>query len=83
MREWWIERGRLVAGYVVVIEGDVEGGFGAWCPDLPGCVAVADSYSECVRLMREAVDFHLEGMREDNLPIPEPTAVGSLIVAAG
>jgi predicted RNase H-like HicB family nuclease len=71
-----------VSGYVIVIERDEAGGYSAWSPDLPGCVAAADDYEACVQLMREAVDFHLEGMREDGQPIPEPTAVASLILPA-
>ena len=69
-------------GYVVVVEQDETGGYSTWSPDLPGCVAASRDYEECVQLMREAIDFHLEGMREDGEPIPEPTAVASLIVPA-
>lgn len=58
-------------GYVVVVERDEAGGYSTWSPDLPGCVAAADDYDECVRLMRE-----------DGELIPEPTAVASLIVPA-
>ncbi len=43
-------------------------------PDLPGCVAVADTEAEALRLIQEAVEFHLEGMREDGQPIPEPSS---------
>lgn len=65
-----------MTGYAIIIEGAEDGGFGAWAPELPGCVAVAATYDECVALMREAVAFHLEGMRENGDPIPEPTTVG-------
>jgi predicted RNase H-like HicB family nuclease len=71
-----------VNGYVVVVERDDEGGYSTWSPDLPGCVSAAEDYDECVRLMREAVALHLDGMRADGLPIPEPTAVASLILPA-
>ena len=71
-----------MTGYAVIIEGSEEEGFGAWAPDLPGCVATAATYDECVALMREAVAFHLEGMREDGEPIPPPTAVGVETVEA-
>ncbi len=58
--------------YAVVIEkGDSS--YGAYVPDLPGCVAVAETVEEVKRLIREAVAFHIEGMREDGLPIPVPT----------
>lgn len=71
-----------MSGYVVVIERDEAGGYSAWSPDLPGCIAASADYDECVGLMREAVAFHLEGLRQDGQPLPEPTAVGSLIVPA-
>ena len=59
--------------YAIVIERSANG-FGAYVPDLPGCVAVAESEEEVRELIREAIEFHLEGMREDNEPVPEPTA---------
>jgi len=71
-----------VHGYVIVIELDEAGGYSAWSPDLPGCVSTADSYDECVDNMREAVRFHLDGMREDGLAIPVPSAVGALTIEA-
>jgi predicted RNase H-like HicB family nuclease len=71
-----------VTGYVVVVERDEAGGYSAWSPDLPGCVAAAADYDECVQLMREAVALHLEGLREDGTPVPAPTAVAALILPA-
>lgn len=59
--------------YAIVIEKS-ENNYGAWAPDLPGCVAVGDTVEEVERLMREAIQFHLEGMREDGDPIPPPVA---------
>ncbi len=59
--------------YVVIVEQD-ENGFGAYVPDLPGCVAVGETREEALRLIREAVELHLEGLREDGLPIPEPSS---------
>ncbi|MBA2501656.1 MAG: type II toxin-antitoxin system HicB family antitoxin [Pyrinomonadaceae bacterium] len=59
--------------YAVIIEKG-ESSFGAYVPDLPGCVAVADTEAEALRLIQEAVEFHLEGMREDGQPIPEPSS---------
>ena len=59
--------------YAVVIErGDAS--FGAYVPDLPGCVAVGESEAEVRGLIREVIAFHLEGMREDGEPVPEPAA---------
>ncbi len=60
--------------YVVVIE-KAETSYGAYVPDLPGCVAVAESVEEVKTLISEAVEFHLEGMQEDGLEIPEPKII--------
>ena len=51
-------------------------GFGAYVPDLPGCVSTGLTVEETERHIREAIEFHLDGMREDG-PIPEPTAVAA------
>lgn len=64
--------------YVVILErGDKS--FGAYVPDLPGCVAVGKTKREVLRLIREAIEFHLQGMRDDGLPIPEPTSTTELV----
>lgn len=68
--------------YVAIVERDDAGGFSSWSPDLPGCVAAASTFDECVSLMREAVAYHLQGMREDGTPIPEPAAVGAITIDA-
>jgi predicted RNase H-like HicB family nuclease len=59
--------------YAIVIEKS-ETGFGAYVPDLPGCVAVAEGEAEVLDLIRAAIAFHLEGLREDGRGIPEPAA---------
>ena len=59
--------------YAIVIERSANG-YGAYVPDFPGCVAVAESEDEVCELIREAIEFHLEGMRESNEPIPAPEA---------
>ena len=69
-------------GYVVVVERDEAGGYSTWSPDLPGCVAAASDYDECVRLMTEAVRLHVEGLREDGDVVPQPTALAALVVPA-
>ena len=56
----------------VVIE-KADGNYSAYVPDLPGCVALGETRQQVEVLIREAIHFHLEGMREDGLPIPEPT----------
>lgn len=57
--------------YMVVVE-EGPNSFGAYVPDLPGCVAVGKSKEEVLRLIREAIDFHLEGLRDDGLVVPQP-----------
>jgi predicted RNase H-like HicB family nuclease len=59
--------------YAIVVE-NAGANFGAYVPDLPGCVATGASREEVERLIREAIELHLEGMAEDGLPIPEPTS---------
>ena len=67
--------------YLVVIErGDTS--FGAHVPDLPGCVAVGETEEEAVRLVREAITLHVEGLAEQGLPIPEPRSSAQLVALA-
>jgi len=57
--------------YAIVIEKG-EKSFGAYVPDLPGCVAIGESEEEVRRLIAEAIAFHLEGLREEGEDLPEP-----------
>jgi len=57
--------------YAIVIERGPTS-YGAYVPDLPGCVAAAESRDEVLRLIREAIEFHIEEMREEGLEVPEP-----------
>ncbi len=57
--------------YAIVIEKAATN-YAAYVPDLPGCVATGDTLEETEKLIREAVEFHLEGLRADGLPIPPP-----------
>jgi predicted RNase H-like HicB family nuclease len=59
--------------YAVIVE-EGENSVGAYVPDLPGCAAVADTKEEVLALIQEAVEFHIEGLREDGQPIPEPSS---------
>lgn len=59
--------------YAIVVE-NAGRCFGAYVPDLPGCVATGSTKEEVERLIREAIAMHLEGMTADGLPIPEPTS---------
>jgi predicted RNase H-like HicB family nuclease len=59
--------------YAVVIE-KAPGNYSAYVPDLPGCVATGATIEETEREIREAIEFHLEGLRDAGEPIPEPTS---------
>lgn len=59
--------------YAVIIERG-ENSYGAYAPDLPGCVAVAETRTEVVKMMQEAIEFHLEGMKLDGEPVPQPSS---------
>jgi predicted RNase H-like HicB family nuclease len=64
--------------YLVVIE-QANGNLSAYSPDLPGCVATGRDVDDVRRNMAEAIRFHLDGLRQDGLPIPEPSARGEYI----
>jgi predicted RNase H-like HicB family nuclease len=59
--------------YAVVVE-EGENSFGAYVPDLPGCAAVGETREEVLQLIQEAIEFHIEGLREDGQPVPEPSS---------
>ena len=59
--------------YAVIVE-EGENSFGAYVPDLPGCTAVGATREEVLRLIQEAIEFHVEGLREDGQPVPEPSS---------
>jgi len=59
--------------YAIVIE-KAETNYAAYVPDLPGCVATGKTIAETEEQIREAIDLHLRGMKEDGLPIPEPSS---------
>ncbi len=59
--------------YAIVIE-KAEGNFSAYVPDLPGCVATGATVEDAEAQTREAIEFHLEGLREDGLVIPQPAS---------
>ncbi|MCY3882760.1 MAG: type II toxin-antitoxin system HicB family antitoxin [Chloroflexi bacterium] len=64
--------------YTVIIE-KTDNGYSAYVPDLPGCVAAGDTREETETLIREAVTYHLESLRENGDPVPEPQAIASLV----
>jgi predicted RNase H-like HicB family nuclease len=59
--------------YAVIIEQGPTS-YGAYVPDLPGCVAAGDTHEAVVKLIQEAIEFHIEGLREDGQPIPPPSS---------
>ncbi|MHB1532863.1 type II toxin-antitoxin system HicB family antitoxin [Acidithiobacillus sulfuriphilus] len=59
--------------YAIVIE-KAEDNYSAYVPDLPGCVATGATIEEAEAQIREAIGFHIEGMREDGLPLPPPSS---------
>jgi predicted RNase H-like HicB family nuclease len=66
--------------YGVVIEKG-ETSYGAYVPDLPGCVAIGETLEEVEQLIREAVQFHIEGLQEEGLPVPEPSSFFEFVEA--
>jgi predicted RNase H-like HicB family nuclease len=66
--------------YAVVIE-KTGANYSAYVPDLPGCVATGATAIEAETQIREAIRFHLDGMREDGVPIPEPTTMTEYVEA--
>jgi predicted RNase H-like HicB family nuclease len=66
--------------YAVIIEAGARN-YSAYVPDLPGCIATGKTLADVKQRMREAIAFHLEGLREEGLPIPEPTTLAEYVEA--
>jgi predicted RNase H-like HicB family nuclease len=64
--------------YTAIVEQG-ETSWGAYVPDLPGCVAVGESREEVLQLIREAVEFHIEGLREQGQEVPPPHSFSELV----
>lgn len=64
--------------YMVVVERG-ETSWGAHVPDLPGCIAIGETRDEALRLIREAIEFHIEGLRQEGLPLPPPSSEGEFV----
>ena len=67
--------------YTVVIERAPQN-YAAWVPDLPGCVATAGSREELLDEIREAIDFHVDSLREHGEPVPEPRCTATVVTVA-
>jgi predicted RNase H-like HicB family nuclease len=66
--------------YAVIIEAG-ERNYSAYVPDLPGCIATGQTLKEVKQVMRKAIAFHIEGLREEGLPVPEPTTLAEYVEA--
>jgi predicted RNase H-like HicB family nuclease len=64
--------------YLVVFEHGTAS-YGAYVPDLPGCVAVGESREEVETLIHEAIEFHIEGLRADGQPVPAPASTSQFV----
>ena len=64
--------------YMVVVEHGTTS-WGAHVPDLPGCVAVAHTREEVLQMIREAIEFHIDGLRDNGLPVPAPSSEGAFV----
>ncbi len=67
--------------YLVVVEEGATS-YGAYVPDLPGCVAAGETRDEVLALIREAIEFHIEGLRQDGQPIPPPSSSSEVVDVA-
>jgi predicted RNase H-like HicB family nuclease len=66
--------------YAVVIE-KANGNYSAYVPDLPGCIATGETIAETEAEIRDAIRFHMDGLRADGLPVPEPTSHAEYVEA--
>ena len=66
--------------YAVVIE-KANGNYSAYVPDLPGCVATAATVADVENEIREAIRFHIDGLKEDGQPVPKPTSIADYVEA--
>ena len=66
--------------YAIVIE-KANGNYSAYVPDLPGCVATGDSIAAVEIEIRDAIRFHIDGLKEDGLPVPKPTSIADYVEA--
>ena len=67
--------------YLVVVEQGTTS-FGAYAPDLPGCVAAGETREEVLDLIREAIEFHIEGLRQEGQPVPPPSSTSAVVDVA-
>jgi predicted RNase H-like HicB family nuclease len=68
--------------YAIVIEKVPDSNYSAYVPDLPGCISVSETLDEVTQMIQEAIELHIEGMREDGLPVPEPSTTVAMVEVA-
>ena len=66
--------------YAIVIE-KAEGNYSAYVPDLPGCVATGATVAAVEDEIRDAIRFHIDGLKDDGLPVPKPTSIADYVEA--
>lgn len=67
--------------YTIVIE-KADGNYSAYCPDLPGCVATGATVGEATRRIKQAIEFHIEGLKAEGLDVPPPATTSALVEVA-
>ncbi len=67
--------------YAIVVEKGPTS-YGAYVPDLPGCIAAAETRGQVLKLIREAIEFHIDGMREEGIAIPQPSSTAEYVEVA-
>jgi len=66
------DEGRKMPEYTIIIEKVEEGNYSAYCPDLPGCIATGSTIDETIHMMKEAIEFHIEGLKQ-KIAVPKPS----------
>ena len=66
--------------YPIILEKAKDGGYGAYVPDLPGCIGMGSNHDDALQNIKEAIKFHLEGLKMEGLPIPLPNSEAENVV---
>ena len=66
--------------YVIIIEKALDGGYGAYVPDLPGCIGMGEDYNAALENAIEAIKFHIDGLKEEGLDIPKPKTMTETLI---
>jgi predicted RNase H-like HicB family nuclease len=75
----WPE-GEALMRYAIVIE-KADGNYSAYVPDLPGCIATGETDAAVETEIRDAIRFHIDGLKQDGLPVPKPTSIADYVEA--